>query len=212
MHRSLITFKDLSSRQFQFWGTAFIGARSKKQLLAKKTFGSGKKFARRCHSLRAPQILQRGDSNIAHHNPHEWESSRSAVRPSPSYKYEGETLLFKNKKLSTRGWGFAFRMSVVAICVQKWDPTNSAKKKSTIFFFAVPRKFRGSEQFAPNSRKLSSNSRNVRSSFFWFGVDFRAKIKFQGNYSKHIYNVPPIWTRWFHLKVFLAGRPKQGPK
>ena len=129
MHRSLITFKDLSSRQFQFWGTAFIGARSKKQLLAKKTFGSGKKFARRCHSLRAPQILQRGDSNIAHHNPHEWESSRSAVRPSPSYKYEGETLLFKNKKLSTRGWGFAFRMSVVAICVQKWDHRSPPKKR-----------------------------------------------------------------------------------
>jgi hypothetical protein len=175
MHRSLITFKDLSSRQFQFWGTAFIGARSKKQLLAKKTFGSGKKFARRCHSLRAPQILQRGDSNIAHHNPHEWESSRSAVRPSPSYKYEGETLLFKNKKLSTRGWGFAFRMSVVAICVQKWDPTNSAKKKSTIFFSRFRENFAVPNNLPPTPENSVPTPEMFGALFFGLGLTFGPK-------------------------------------
>jgi hypothetical protein len=49
-----------------------------------------------------------------------------------------------NKKMPARGWGSALRMSVVAICVQKWDQQSQPKKSQQMFFsrfrknFAVP--------------------------------------------------------------------------
>ena len=112
--------------QSQFWEFAFSGVWSKKQWWAKANLQKWQNVY-----MQVPFVarLQSRDSKFLHHDTHEWESSCSATMPSLFITTRVKHLyIYIIHKWPTRGQGFAFSLSVVAICIQKCVRRTPPKK------------------------------------------------------------------------------------